>query len=113
MKKISLRLLRGSFFYALVFFTSQSQAELNCNVGIEFHSGGSIKQCVLNGFHTFHTHKGIRLRCADAKILEQYEKGALKSCTTADDLEVPNLICKAGSRVLFSESGDVTACEAP
>lgn len=87
-----------------------ARAELNCNVGIEFHPGGGIKSCTLNGHHTLHTVKGDRLTCMDGHELNKYPDGRLESCTILDAQRFGHVECDAQSRVEFDHDGNLVSC---
>lgn len=85
-------------------------AQVNCNVGVEHYPDGPLKQCVLNGNHTFHTAKGHRVTCTDGKSLVQHRSGAVSSCSIDKPHRFGELRCEAPARVEFDAGGELTAC---
>jgi hypothetical protein len=90
-----------------------AQAQVNCNVGIEFYPGGAIRSCILNGHHRLHLPGGQILTCADSHPLVQYPDGRVQSCTLHAPLTVGTRTCPAGSRVEFGPDGTLTTCAVP
>jgi len=85
-------------------------AQLNCNAGVEHYPGGGLKQCNLNGDHTFYTAKGLRVTCSDGKNLVQHPNGAVKSCSIRKSHTFGDLRCTAPARVEFEADGSLRAC---
>lgn len=94
-----------------VLASGHAWAELNCNVGIEFHPDGGIKRCRLNGHHTLHTAKGDRLTCMNGFELVKYPDGRLQSCTLLEPSTFDDVQCAARSRVELDHDGNLMRCK--
>lgn len=89
-----------------------ARAELNCNVGIEFHDDGRLRSCVLNGDHRLYTESGVALTCADGRRLEHHRDGTLAVCTLASPVNLDGQRCDAGDVVRFDAAGRLLQCKA-
>ena len=95
-----------------VLLSLSAHAELNCNVGIEFHDDGRLRSCVLNGDHRIHTESGIALTCAHGQRLEHHRDGTLAECTLAKPARLDDRQCAAGDVVRFDAAGRLLHCKA-
>lgn len=84
--------------------------QANCNVGVEHYPEGPLKQCVLNGHHTFYTAKGHRVTCADGKTLVQHRNGSMESCSIDKPHTFGGVHCEAPARVEFDADGQFVTC---
>ncbi len=99
-------------FVGLLVLALPSNAQLNCNVGVEYYpDGGGIKRCVLNGHHTLYTAKGHKVTCADGKALTQYPDGAVQSCSIERSHTFDSVRCDPSSKVVFEPDGRLRACK--
>ena len=107
---LSACVILGSLTVVGLLASAPARAELNCNVGIEFHPGGGIKSCTLNGHHTLHTAKGDRLTCMNGHELIKYPNGRLESCTILESQMFDDVKCDAQGRVEFDHDGNLVSC---
>jgi hypothetical protein len=104
----------GAAWSALVaglVFAAGVSAELNCNVGVEFHDGGPLRSCVLNGDHHLYTASGEALTCADGTRASLHRDGKLASCTLARPARLEGQDCPAGAQVEFAGDGRLLHCK--
>jgi hypothetical protein len=88
-----------------------SYAQLNCNAGVEFYPhGGDIQRCILNGEHTLYTGTGLKVTCANGRVLEQYPEGALRSCTIEKFHSFDGVRCEPPAEVTFQPDGRLRSC---
>lgn len=95
---------------AVAGLTPTSSAQLNCNPGVEHYPGGGLKQCTLNGDHTFYTARGLRVTCSNGKSLVQHPNGSVQSCSIDEIQDIGEIRCKAPARVEFDADGSLRAC---
>ncbi len=99
-------------FFGLLILAPISNAQLNCNVGVEYYpDGGGIKRCVLNGHHTLYTAAGLKVTCADGKVITQYPDGALQSCGIERSHTFDSVRCEPPSEVTFEPDGRLRKCD--
>lgn len=87
-----------------------AEAQLNCNVGIDFYANGGIRRCILNGDHRIYTEGGVPISCADGKPLEQHPDGTLARCTLRHPARLDGSDCPARAEVSFDEHGRLKQC---
>ena len=76
-----------------------------------YPGGGGIKRCTLNGHHAIYTAKGLKVTCADGKVLTQYPDGALQSCSIEKTHTFDGIRCEGPSRVEFEADGRLRECK--
>ena len=87
-----------------------AQAQLNCNVGVDFYPSGAVRRCILNGNHRIHSALGQPLTCANGHEAVLYENGRLQRCVLAEPLTSGSLQCEAGRRAEFDPEGRLIQC---
>ena len=102
--------LRVAIVASLLAASGATYAELNCNVGIEFHAAGGVRACLLNGHHRLHTRFAGAITCADATRVEQHPDGVLARCTLFEPARLEGQDCPQGAIVRFAASGAFVRC---
>ncbi len=87
-----------------------AEAQINCEVGVEFYANAGIKSCVLTGHHQVYTLQGIPLTCAHGKTMTQHPNGKLKNCILKEAQDLGGQKCAAGAKVEFDIKGSFIAC---
>jgi hypothetical protein len=88
-----------------------ARGELNCNVGIEFYPRGGVRGCTLNGHHRIHVQRGLAVRCADGRRLEQHPDGSLAHCTLHEPAVFDGRACPKDAKVRFDPHGILIECK--
>lgn len=95
---------------ALLAAAAAARAEPNCNAGVEFHPGGGVRACVLNGHHRLHPGQAGPITCSDGTRLEQYADGKLARCTLLEPVRLEGQDCARGAVVRFTPDGAFARC---